>query len=182
MIPLIIFSETPERISAPLCSALSRFGGVACFYQNGISLTADCARFAVVCAGRLGSVTAPCGALILRDPLPKLPQHENIAVSEGIVPVFLSGSRRARKLLRGCGNAAISCGMSECDTVTLSSVNDNGEALVSLRRNIDTPLGTVGECETQVSMTSRIDSDDIMLVAAALLACGLEPPDGRFLI
>lgn len=178
MTPVVLLSQTPDKITRSLSRAFSHHGGTTVFSSDGINLPECGADYAMVVTKQLSDYRAPTGVLLLYDP-PACTKH--IRLSDGIVPVLLSDSRRSRRLLRGCQNPAICCSMSSRDTLTLSSISSES-ALVCVQRSIELPCGELEEGEIAIELSAPCSSDIIMLTAAAMLACGITPPDSRFII
>ena len=178
MVPVVLLSQNPDRLAKRFYETLSRYEKTTVFSPGYVALPDDSAKFAIIGTGQLESYNAPFGVLVIHDPPPTA---KRLKLSSGIVPLIVSDSRRSRRLLRDCENPTVCCGMSQRDTLTLSSITGD-RALVCVRRSIELPGTELDEGEIGVDIGQPCDADTVMLLTAALLIGGVEPPDSGFLI
>lgn len=178
MLPIVLLSQNPDKMAKRFYAAISRYAKTTVFSPGYVALCEDTAQFAIIGTRQMESYDAPFGVLVIHDP-PAAAKH--LSLSESIVPIIISDNRRARKLLRDCSNPTVCCGMSRRDTLTLSSIK-NDSALVCVQRSIELPEAELDEGEIGVDLSSPCDTDTIMLLTAALLVGGVQPPDSRFVI
>lgn len=91
--------------------------------------------------------------------------------------IVYSGDRGALEVLQRSGLDAITCGMSNKDTIILSSIGQSS-ASVCLQRKISTLDGNIVEpCEYPVRLKNKITDYALLAAFAILLLCGIEPKD-----
>lgn len=97
------------------------------------------------------------------------------------VVIVDSGDCEALTALSGLSLAAITCGTSASDTLSLSSMTAD-TAAVSLQRTVKTLGGTVIEpCEIPVTITRPISNRCLLLSCALLILLGVDCSKGYFL-
>lgn len=88
------------------------------------------------------------------------------------VAVVDSGSKAALLAVSKTGLPAITCGLAQCDTITLSSINEDS-AVINIQRSITCFDGTIAEPqEIPVSLCSSIDSFALMCAALLFILSG----------
>ena len=164
MVPILIVGGRRERLLADMLA--------------GAFSACDRDDFSLEIAPRPEAFIAPYGLLIAARPLVHAAPP---SLSPGIVALMEGSNRRAAAMLSATGNAAVCCGMSGRDTVTLSSLRDDA-ALVCLQRTVTTLSGgAVEPCEIPVRLSRRRHKRDILFAAAALIL-GDCPTDEGFRI
>ena len=94
---------------------------------------------------------------------------ENKEIPNGFIPIFDSQNKEAAAVLKGTGTAAITCGMSPRDTLSIASL-DFLSAIISLQRDIKTVHGTIIEPhEFLVTLKKEIGVYPLLATCAVLL-------------
>lgn len=95
-----------------------------------------------------------------------------VFVSDGERKIFVTAGLSVRPPK---GATVVSCGMSERDSVSVSSVAE-GSAMISVRRALPV-LGGGEACVQEIAVRRRVDTDVLALRAASLLCIGIPPED-----
>lgn len=181
MIPIVVLAQNnPRRLIKLISGALEKYGEVILRDADTVrQLGAGVYDFSLEHTTRLTEFYASGGILLLHSPSVSAGRP---GMSKGIVPVLESGNRRAERMVRGILNAALCCGMSGRDTLTLSSIGDMG-AVATVQRSITSLSGDIIEpCDIPVTLTKPCDKQDLLFTVAVLLLCGCLPQDGELLI
>lgn len=93
----------------------------------------------------------------------------------GVIGVCEEDNRCAYKILKKNHNAVITCGINSKNSITFSSISQNG-CLVTLQRAFCDLYGNLVEpCEFKINLTKKYMPFSIMIAATILLYHGITP-------
>jgi hypothetical protein len=98
---------------------------------------------------------------------------KQMTLGTGVVGVVSSDNIEGLRCLMKSGVRTVTCGMSQRNTVTLSSSVPN--ITICLRRKLPTMLGQVLEPAEYRSTQNDVECELVLLAAAVRLLCGKEP-------
>ena len=155
------------------CSILSQYGTVVYIGEERIAKYAQHAYdnvFIVISYGRIPRLDGFDGILIIGD---KVTGADGQSVISGkTVPVFQADNSTAARILKNTECAAISCGMSSQDTVSISSITDR-KICLSLQREIETLHGCkIDEGEIILHTEQKCTPFVAAAACVSLLLCG----------
>ena len=163
---VVVQGEQAATLSAELCRALSRDGGVCAVLANQV--LAD-RPFRYTLLSQTGPVPCEIGPAVYvyaggKNSLPP-PEDGSVAVIEHTDTAALS-------LLKDSGTPAVICGLSHTDTLSLSSVGEPSCVAVSLQRELTTLNGALCEAmEVSVHLSAPCSEFGVMAACAVLLLC-----------
>ena len=103
---------------------------------------------------------------------------EQIHIPAGFSCVLEAKNKNAAAILQGSDAAAITCGTSPKDTISIAGLDETNAAL-SLQRSIVTVSGAILEPhDFTVQLISELGPHRILAVCAALLISGINSADG----
>ena len=174
MIPIVLIGGRKQNGLARMMSgALAGYGKVALCTPEAVAVDdTGGADFLLDMVLRPAAVHAKGGVMVIAE----LPGRYSVPdLSDGIITVMDAEHKKAIRLLGGMANTAVCCGMSGRDTLTLSSLREDG-AMVCLQRDLTSLTGEVIEpCDIPVKTAARYSERHILFTAAVLLACGCIP-------
>lgn len=129
--------------------------------RNAQIIISDLRSFDIICADT--------SVIVFRDGR----EHtEGFEADGNTVAVVDSGSKDALIAVSKTGLPAITCGLAQCDTITLSSISEDS-AVINIQRSITCFDGTVAEPqEIPVSLCSSIDNFALMCAALVFILSG----------
>lgn len=153
-----------------IVNSLASYAAVQYFGENSIRRCGEGEKEIVVCSvPQLPRTENLPGVLVLGSELKK----RRFPLRSLLFPVFDSGSKTAADLLSLNQGAAISCGTSPRDTLSLASISEQ-KAVISLQRSLYTLSGDLVEPR---DITVRLCRDcsvfEIMAFCAVILLCGV---------
>jgi hypothetical protein len=111
-----------------------------------------------------------------------VPKRRHIEIPPTFFAVIDSDNGEAADMLRGDGIQTVTCGLSQKDTVTFSSL-DEDRAVVSLQRGLCAIDGSdVGPAEVPVAFSPSRGGYPLLAAVAVLLLSGVEMPDGGLIL
>ena len=111
-----------------------------------------------------------------------VPRGQHIEIPPSFYAVIDSDNGEAADMLRGDGIQTVSCGLSQKDTVTFSSL-ENDCAVVSLQRGLKALDGTdIGPVEVPVAIAHSHSEYSLLAAVAALLLSGVKMPEEGLLL
>ncbi|MBE6821501.1 MAG: hypothetical protein E7518_00090 [Ruminococcaceae bacterium] len=177
MIPIILCGKSNDTaILDALVPALSEYGNVLCFGPQKLTGNADKeADFIVFDCEKLPSIDLKTGILLFKN---SFEAQGPLQVPDGFSCILDSQNLHAAAALRGSCAAAITCGTSSKDTISIAALDETSASL-SLQRSILTISGTVLEPhDFTVSLRPSLGPHRVLAVCAVLLVCGIESSEG----
>lgn len=111
-----------------------------------------------------------------------VPRGEHIEIPPAFLAVIDSDNGEAADILRGDGIQTVTCGLSQKDTVTFSSL-ENDRAVVSLQRGLKALDGSdIGPVEVPVSFSQSHSEYPLLAAVAVLLLSGVTMPEGGLIL
>lgn len=165
-----------RSIRQVLPQALAQYGGVQ--YFNGCELFRlgpHPPRFLVYEWDALPKESCVKGIVLFKNSFSPLAGHP---LPPGLFPIFEARNRIVSHFLQACGAAAVACGTSVKDTLSLASL-DYHCALVSLQRCITTLDGfRIEPAEIPVCLSSPKSPHQILAAVSVLLLSGIPFENG----
>jgi hypothetical protein len=166
VITVVLFGEDDGlKIGGQLRSALSKNGGVVHIYDGGL-FSHGCDRFLLYETVVPPVLETENGVIIFKN---RLPDCSDFSIPTSFTAVVGSENSAALRLLKNSGINTISCGMSACDTLSLSSIDEHSGA-VSLQRTVKTVAGQeLLPREIPVRLVEPLDEYAILAACAVVL-------------
>lgn len=163
-------------LSDALLPALSGYGSVLyCGARRLARFGSDQPDFLVFDAERVPEINLQSGILLFKN---SFEPTEPAFVPPGFSCVLESKNLHAAAALQGSGAAAVTCGTSPKDTVSIAALEEDTAAL-SLQRSITALDGSLLEPhDFAVSLRSGLGPHRILAVCAVLLISGIDSSGG----
>lgn len=167
----VIISGRPETAMA-VYSACSRYGGAVLCHNGRVYSTHKRPKYLLVGASELKE-PAPAGSIVVLDGgKDKLPLGSCITVID-------SGNVSSVSRAADSGAVTVGCSASGRDTLTISGVISEGNALVSLGRRLKSVNGdSIEPCEIRVVTRDIYGCYPTLAASAVLLLSGEKGEDG----
>lgn len=135
---------------------------------------AESPDFIIIDSEKIENLNIQKGVALFRG---HMPRHKRIP--QDFIAVIDSDSMEAADILRGDGIQTVTCGLSQKDTVTFSSL-ESGSAVVSLQRGLKTLDGTESDpADVPIYFCRPHGGYPLLAAVAVLLLCGAAfPSDG----
>lgn len=163
-------------ISCALLPALARYGGVQYYSSERLSQFGDDAvRFLVYDCERLPQIELNTGIILFKN---SFNSPEKIEIPSGFSCILEMKNIHAAEMLNRTGTAAITCGTSSKDTLSIAGLDEISAAL-SLQRSVMTMDGSILEPhDFMVKLLSKLSPNRILAVCAVLLISGINSSNG----
>lgn len=164
-------AEKDDGVSRAMEKVLSKFGGVQRYngrqligWKNGKS-----PRFLIYESAHIPMVKNLDGILIFKN---SFVPNEREEVPSGLIPVLDAQNSGAAAVLKGTGCVAISCGMSDRDTLSVASI-DYLSAVVSLQRDLKILTSQILEPhDITIALSQEIGVYPLLALCSVLLLSG----------
>lgn len=167
-------TETIDMLLAAIEAA--HFGAVY-ICENTVSVIPPQSKtpeFMVIDNDKIQNLNTRGGIALFRK---HIPPEQHIKIPPAFFAVIDSDSHEAADMLRGDGIQTVTCGLSQKDTVTFSSLESRCAA-VSLQRGLKTIDGTdIGPADVPVSFLTPHEGYSLLAGIAVLLLSGVTFPD-----
>jgi len=170
MVSVIIAADSQEKkFFAALRNILSRnFTSIQCV-EGCVDARSEGAQLFITDAVGLDFIYSSAAIFVFKDCTPLPAGFETMS---GQIAIVDSGNKDAMKLVSGTKMPAVTCGLSPCDTLTLSSLSEDS-AVIGLQRCITCFDGTVLEPqEIPVSLCAQVGSFTLLCAAAIFILTG----------
>lgn len=177
MTNIILCGKTTDTsISDALLPALTRYGNLQYYSpQRLMRYNEEAIRFIIYDCEKIPDIELEQGILLFKN---SFDSHDQIRVPSGFSCVLESKNMHAAAMLQGTDAAAITCGTSPKDTISIAGLDESNAAL-SLQRSIITVEGSVLEPhDFTVKLVSELGPHRILAVCAILLISGIDSSDG----
>lgn len=135
--------------------------------------------FIVIDNKRIKNVHMQGGIALFRK---HVPRGQHIQIPASFFAIIDSDNSEAADILRGDGIQTVTCGLSQKDTVTFSSL-ENDRAIVSLQRGLKALDGSyIGPVEVPVSFSESHSEYPLLASVAALLLSNVKMPKGGLIL
>ena len=172
MVNLILYGDIKDKsITSKLCRVLSDYGGVLYFSDTKASRYGNYGNisFNIYECDNVNEIAIPDGIVIFKS---KQSGNSAIKLSDTTIVIIESTNCSAISAINGNNNPCISCGMSNNDSVTLSSISDNS-ATISIQRSITDIKGNVIEpCDITVRLKQFCDGFTLLSIFCLLVISG----------
>ena len=163
---VILFSRCKSTVQKEIADILYKFGGDL-IEDKRIKLGSG--DFTVL------SVTKP-QQLLLKNSIvvfcDENEKFENQVLPKGIIAICDSQNKIALGILKKNGVAAVTCGNSSKNTVTIASITDNS-AIISLQRTLyDIKGKKIEPADFKIKLPPKFSPFSVMAAVAVLLLCG----------
>ncbi|MCL2035204.1 MAG: hypothetical protein FWG94_10820 [Oscillospiraceae bacterium] len=170
MVSVIIAADSQEKkFFTALRNILSRnFKSIQCV-EGCVDAKSEDAGLFITDAVGLDFIYSSAAIFVFKDctPIPA-----GFETTGGQVAIVDSGNNDAMKLVSSTKMPAVTCGLSPCDTLTLSSLSEDS-AVIGLQRCITCFDGAVIEPqEIPVSLCAQVDSFTLLSAAAIFILTG----------
>nr|WP_319488015.1 hypothetical protein [uncultured Caproiciproducens sp.] len=168
--------STDTSISCALLPALERYGGVQyCSAENLVRLGNDKIEFLLYDCEKLPYIELDGGIILFKN---SFHSSEKNLIPEGFLSILEMKNSSAAEMLNGTGTAAITCGTSSKDTLSIAGLDEMSAAL-SLQRSVMTIGGKMLEPhDFTVRLLSKLSPTRILAVCAVLLLSGIDSSKG----
>ncbi|MCY1713094.1 hypothetical protein [Caproiciproducens galactitolivorans] len=171
MINIILCGKPVDTtVSCTLLPTLERYGGVQ--YFNGKSLEqygSGTIKYLVYDCENLPQINFEKGIILFKN---SFISSEKMNIPNGFLCILEMKNSHAAEILNGTGAAAITCGTSSKDTLSIAGL-DEASATLSLQRSVRTVEGKILEPhDFTVKLLSQLSPTRILAVCAALLLSG----------
>lgn len=167
-----------NAVAQTLLPALGRYGSVCYMSETKIAGQSNVGKhkFCVLDCPQLPQIELPQVILLFKNSFSL--SGRTAQLPEGIPAVFGSHNARAAEQLKGSKVAAIVCGTSAKDTLSVASLTESS-ASASLQRSLHTLAGDVIEPrDIPVELSGQTGPYSFLATCAVLLLAGVEPEPG----
>ena len=176
MITVVLYGITGGRVADEIKRILSHYGIISVRGTN-IEEIKENAEFLLIECNTSANINSEKGIIVMTGEISESFQLKLPRTYKGIV---FSSDRIALKKLMENKITTVSCGMSNKDTMVLSSVTDD-TASVCLQRKIITINGNeVEPCEFPVKLKTPITDYALLAAFAILLLSDIKPHGGEY--
>ncbi len=163
-------------MSCALLPALARYGGVQYYSPERLArLGDDEMQFLLYDCEKLPQIELNSGIILFKNSF-NSPDH--IKIPRGFFCILEMKNTHAAEMLNGTGTAAITCGTSSKDTLSIAGLDETSAAL-SLQRSVMTVDGSILEPhDFTVKLMSKLSPSRILAVCAVLLISGIDSSQG----
>jgi hypothetical protein len=176
MVNIFICGDSKD-ISATqaLISALPRYGGVRYSGPNHVFECGPGPEYFLYEYEKIPEIRLKHGIVLLKNSI--LPQNP-VPFPPGFLFVLEAKNTRAAALLKGSAAAAVTCGTSARETLSIAGLED-GTAALSLQRTLKTLEGKILEPhDFTVKFSEPRSPHQLLMVCAALLISGADSSKG----
>lgn len=168
--------STDTCISCALLPTLEKYGGVQYFSADHlVRLGQDKIEFLLYDCEKLPQIELENGIILFKN---SFHSSEKNLIPEGFLSILEMKNSSAAELLNGTGAAAITCGTSSKDTLSIAGIDETSAAL-SLQRSVMTVGGRMLEPhDFTVRFPSKLSPTRILAVCAVLLLSGIDSANG----
>ncbi len=167
---------TDTSISDALLPAMARYGTVQYYTPQRLSrYGGEAVEFQIYDCEDVPNIELESGILLFKN---SFHSTEQIHIPSGFSCVLEAKNLHAAAMLQGMGAAAITCGTSPKDTISIAAL-DEASAALSLQRSIITVGGAILEPhDFTVKLLSELGPHRILAVCAVLLISGIDSSAG----
>ncbi len=170
---VVLFGITGGYIAEEIKRILAHYGMVA-ICGTRIENSFDSPYFLVVEYSTRVNIARGNGVVVL---IGEIGDNCIFDIPNSYKGVVFSGDKKGLQLLQKRGITTLSCGMSQSDTLILSSISEN-TASICLQRKIITITGDVIEPrEFPIKLKNKISDYALLAAIGILLLYGIEPKD-----
>lgn len=177
MTNIILCGKTTDTsISNALLPALTRYGTVQYYSQQRLFQSGGgTVDFLIYDCENIPNIELESGILLFKN---SFHSTDQIRIPSGFSCVIETKNLQAVAMLQGTDAAAITCGTSSKDTISIAGLDETNAAL-SLQRSIITVGGAILEPhDFAVTLLSELGPHRILTVCAALLISGIDSSGG----
>ncbi len=163
-------------ISDALLPALARYGKVRYYSPQRLAcFGGETPEFSIFDCEKIPYIELENGILLFKN---SFDSSDQICVPGGFSCVLEAKNLHAAAMLQGTDAAAITCGTSPKDTISIAGLDETNAAL-SLQRSIITVEGSILEPhDFTVTLSSELGPHRILAVCAVLLISGIDSSGG----
>lgn len=171
MVTVIFYGLTGGFISEEINKIISDFGLIS-VCGSKITENGPSPLFLSIECNNRANIEAENGIIVT---IGKITEDCKLKIKGNFKGVVFSSDKNALRLLKNNNIISITCGMSENDTLILSSIT-NDSAFICLQRKITTLSGNIIEpAEYKVILKNKITDYALLAASAILLLCDIEP-------
>ena len=168
--------STDTSVSSAMLPALEKYGGVQYFSaEHLVRFGNGQIKFFLYDCEKLPQIELDSGIIVFKN---SFHSSEKILIPEGFLSILEMKNFNAAEMLNGTGAAAITCGTSSKDTLSIAGIDEMSAAL-SLQRSVMTVDGKMLEPhDFTVRLLSKLSPTRILAVCAVLLLSGIDSTKG----
>lgn len=167
--------STDTSVSSAMLPALEKYGGVQYFSAEHLVKFGNEIKFLLYDCEKLPQIELESGIIVFKN---SFHSCEKILIPEGFLSILEMKNFNAAEMLNGTGAAAITCGTSSKDTLSIAGI-DEISATLSLQRSVMTVDGKMLEPhDFTVRLLSKLSPTRILAVCAVLLLSGIDSTKG----
>lgn len=177
MVTVLLYGPEKDTQMAEVLLAAIRSAGCCALHMKGKMLSmippgADTPDFLIIDSEIPPELQVGKVILIFKQNHPNIYQH--IEISNDYIAVLDSSDAGAKKMLEKSGMQAVTCGMSQKDTVTFSSIKADN-AVIWVQRELQALDGSsIEPQELPVILSKPVGDYPLLASIAVLLLCGLK--------
>ncbi len=168
---VILFSGRKSRTEKEIIEILTKHGAT---YISDKFVAENQGLFTIISTYKKTDISLNKGIAVFIDDTDRFNQQ---TFPIGIIGICEDSNIKALELFKKSHNAVISCGINSKNTVTLSSINDDG-LLASLQRTVTDNCGNqIYPSEFKIKLTKEFSPFAVMASVAVLLLNGIVPTE-----
>lgn len=168
---VILFSGRKSKTEKEIIEILETYGAN---YISDKSVSENSGNFTIISTYKKTDIKLEKGIAVFIDDTDRF---EKQTFPIGIIGICEDTNTVALEKFKKSGIAVISCGMNLKNTITLSSINDNGLFAVLQRTVTDNSGKTIDPCEFKIKLNKEYSPFAIMASVAVLLINGIFPKE-----
>ncbi|MDQ5983255.1 MAG: hypothetical protein RUMPE_00255 [Eubacteriales bacterium SKADARSKE-1] len=175
---VVIYGDKKEKsIDETIIRALKNYNGVCYQSENNIHCFSHCyaSPFFVYSSSKIPKIQGCSGIFVFKNSFCNFDEKE---MPRNFTPIFDAQNTKAAKILKSTEQIAITCGVSQKSTLSISSF-DGKQAIVSLQRYVKSiDLKTIEPGDFCVKLNCLTDVYPMLVASAILLLSGIDPKNG----
>lgn len=173
---LLCGKRSDHSLAKVLLPALARYGEVSYYHPELFQKGGKGKEKFLICdCEHIPQLQAEKGILLFKN---SFEAEEKLRIPPGFLCVLEPQNIKAAALLQEAGTAAMTCGMSAKDTLSISSL-DYGSAAMSLQRSVPTLTGEIVEPgDITVEVGAALSPRQILSICMVLLLSGVDASNG----
>ncbi|MDD4377969.1 MAG: hypothetical protein PHH48_07530 [Eubacteriales bacterium] len=165
MLKVVFIGDKEDFLTAQLLKEKMKLESVMEISEESFSCTCEQPEMVIVKSKKLKNISS-AGIIVFQS---DSAVTNELKISSEAVCVINSCNKNSIEFICSNSISAITCGLSENDTFTISGISDE-QAAVSLQRPIETLSGKMIEpCEFVINLTKPVPRYDIMELTAILV-------------
>lgn len=175
MIDIVLCGDRGDTsVSDVLISTLALYGGVRGCGPDRIFERGVAAEFFLYECENLPKIELQKGIILFKNSI----RQQHAGIPENFLCILETKNMHAAALLKDTGSAAVTCGTSTKDTLSVAAL-EGSVAVLSLQRSIRTVAGEIVEPrDFSVKCSAERSPHQLLSISAVLLLSGIDPSGG----